>query len=112
MRRAWIEKTRRAAELRAQRGEDTVLWGKDLDESIAVTGIVTVPVFTVTFSNTGNEPYPVTNLEQQLFGGGTESVTLSETSKKDSTQKSGFSIGVGSAPSTSPKTPSPSRSHS
>jgi M6 family metalloprotease-like protein len=72
--KAWIEKAR---QIRENREKYIREHGKfDLRQlsatqlpQLTVSGTTSVPVFTVKFSNTGADPYPASNLQQELFDG-------------------------------------------
>ncbi len=75
MRRAWIQKTRRlreARELAESEGSPKAA------ASYKVSGSFRIPVFTVTFANTAEPPYPVSDLQQELFGPSPDAYDLTE----------------------------------
>ena len=65
MQRSWIKKAQRMRELRERALSEGSLKAA---QSLKVSGTFEVPVFTATFSDTGGAPYPVADLQANLFG--------------------------------------------
>jgi M6 family metalloprotease-like protein len=106
LRRAWIQKTQRAAQARARLGQVDVApqagsaqrpspalqsgsaappGSLAQSTAVPVTAVATavggtfhIPVFMVKFANTPADPYPTQDLEQELFGGGASPRTLTD----------------------------------
>jgi len=71
---AWIEKARIAREKRERYIEDRGFYKRDMmtaaeRQPLAVTGTFKVPVFCVKYSDTGADPFPVSQLQTKLFSG-------------------------------------------
>jgi M6 family metalloprotease-like protein len=73
-RNAWIQKAARVKNNRQQfladpHSRPMNLLSPDERRELAVSGTVSVPVFMAMYANTGSAPYPVANLQTELFNG-------------------------------------------
>ena len=82
-RHAWIEKTRQARENRERYIADHGFYKRDMIETaerrqLAVTGDFAVPVFCAKYSDTGADPFPISQLQTKLFSGPFSPRTLTQ----------------------------------
>jgi M6 family metalloprotease-like protein len=82
-RHAWIEKTRIAREKRERYIEERGFYKRDMiqlaeRQQLAVTGTFKVPVFCVKYSDTGADPFPISQLQTKLFNGPFSPRTLTQ----------------------------------
>jgi M6 family metalloprotease-like protein len=72
--RAWIEKTQQIREAREQYINERGFYKRDLMQASArsqfeVSGNFAIPIFCVKYSNTGADPFPISQLQTKLFDG-------------------------------------------
>ncbi|MDH3216795.1 MAG: M6 family metalloprotease domain-containing protein [Candidatus Krumholzibacteria bacterium] len=82
---AWIQKAERAKKARQQflagRHDGPAALSslpEQLRKSMLVSGTARVPVFVAQYANTGSAPYPVSDLQQELFDGPWSTGTMTE----------------------------------
>ncbi len=75
MRHAWIEK---AKKLRGERAQAMEEGSSKAAASYKVSGTYHIPIFPVTFANTSAQPYPVSDLQSELFGPSPSGYDLTE----------------------------------
>lgn len=82
MKYAWIQKAERIKNnrnIQLQMGEDARFFAPSLSsEGTTVSGTAHVPVLMVKYLNTGSDPYPVSNLQTELFDGPFATGTMSQ----------------------------------
>src|SRR5262249_1364021 len=71
---AWIAKTEKIRETREKYIDERGFYKRDMmpaaaREQFSVTGTFKVPVFCVKYSDTGADPFPVSQLQTKLFSG-------------------------------------------
>lgn len=81
--RAWIEKAQKIRETRERFVAERGFYQRDMIPAVerpefAVTGNFAIPVFAVKYSDTGADPYVISNLQTRLFDGPFAPRTLSQ----------------------------------
>lgn len=63
---------------RAARGDMTMIAARNAPYGVVIAGSRSIPVLTGTYANTASNPYPVANLQQELFDGPWPTGTMTE----------------------------------